>query len=69
MNENKSNGGAVLARRLARELSNEELQEVSGAGAKQTDWSVDYRTSQPGWDNLSTGPSNSGDGDYRNDAG
>lgn len=50
--ENMEN--AVLARRLARELAVEEVDAVSGAGAKDTDWSKDYKdTSSTGHTGIS----------------
>ncbi|AVR98847.1 hypothetical protein [Pseudoduganella armeniaca] len=39
----QQSNNAILARRLARELSLDEIAEVSGAGAKQTDWGNDYK--------------------------
>lgn len=66
MENTEPRNGAVLGRRLARELTNEELQEVSGGA--YTDFNKDYGVgSKPGWDNTSTGPFK--DADYSSDAG
>jgi hypothetical protein len=61
--------GAVLARRVARELSNEEIEAVSGAGRPPpvpTDWSQDYKTTPT--TGVYVNSTNDGqDGDYKQD--
>lgn len=63
--------GAVLGRRLARELTNEEMAEVSGAGFgdyQPTDWTIDYGSDQTsGWNETSTGGAEGQDADYKKD--
>lgn len=61
--------GAVLGRRLARELTNEELSAVSGADhLGQTDWNADFGPdTTSGWSETSTGGADGQDADYKRD--
>lgn len=70
-NEKNELAGAVLGRRLARELTNEEMAQVSGADFGQyqpTDWNADYgEDTTSGWNETSTGGAEGQDGDYKKD--
>lgn len=65
---NQKNQGAVLARRVAQELTIEEMNSVSGGIPPQTDWKRDHKGGDgtTGGQVLSTA-TNGGDSDYRQD--
>lgn len=53
----RASTSAVLGRRLARELTSDELNLIGGGGEKtQTDWSVDYKTTKTCTTTPSPGP-------------
>lgn len=60
--------GAVMARRIAHELTLEEMGRVSGGIPPQTDWKQDHKGGDgtSGGQVISTG-TNGGDYDYRQD--
>lgn len=64
--------GAILARRVARELTTEEIRSVSGGldggqVSPQTDWSEDYKDKSSSGIWIEGSTNSGGDGDSRKD--